>query len=178
MDEDDDRDLPAPVPVGALTAWHASPRAKDALGHMEHVGTRRAALERGLTLGRGFVLHEVRLAGGPALAIRDGVGSTHRLGGMIEEMETLLDLPFSFAGDLLTRNRGDDPDVAANLARAATDRGYALLTYVNAVEDAGSASFVVLDPASAPVVSRSDLTQAEAEHELSIGEAPAGPRGP
>lgn len=163
---------------GKLVLWHASRERRAALLPFTHLGTLSAALQRAGETGAGH-MHRVELSVGRSLEIRDMPQNQHHVAGLVEWLESNLVHPedhpdegssilsFSQVNDLLTACRTDaaPSSLAGGAAVAATLRGlgYDSLHYVNAWEDVGSRSWVVLDPAAARVVGIMPVAEAKGQ---------------
>lgn len=144
----------------SVKAYHAtSPNVSiQAILPFMHLGSLRAAQERGRQW-RLPSLYEFNLTVHKSLECRDGQGEQHAVEGMIEWLETVLNLKSAVVDDLLMKCRADQarglPASLAGgqgIARVLQRRGYDFLTYENAIEDPGSTGWIVLDPAHVTLV--------------------------
>lgn len=143
-----------------ITLWHASrARIAEAVPFM-HLGTREAALARAETFRAPFLLHEVELETRASLRVNDSVAAQHPVDGIVEWLETELGLDFALVDELLMKAREEQgagvPRSLAGggmVAAVLRERGIDALSYENEVEDPGSISWIVLDPARARIVS-------------------------
>ena len=113
-----------------------------------HLGTLKAAQDRG-----GKFLYKVSIAPGRSLEVSDDIGVTHNVLGLIERLETDLELDFHVVDDLMIAARaeaatGKPASLAGGAAVAAVLAKYGIdaLYYTNKIEDPGSVSWIVINP--------------------------------
>lgn len=149
------------APHGRIVAWHATSPSLliDKVIPFMHLGTHEAAVERGKRY-KSPVLYEFELNVTKPLECRDGMGAQHPVDGMIEWLETELQLGFQTVDRLLMQCRADQqrgipPSLAGGRAVASVlrRRGYDFLWYKNAIEDPGAISWIVIDPSHVRFIS-------------------------
>jgi hypothetical protein len=150
------------APHGKIVAWHATSLSLqiDKVLPFMHLGTYEAAVQRGKRY-KSFMLYEFELNVTKPLECRDGMGAQHPVEGMIEWLETKLQLRFQTVDRLLMQCRADQqrgipPSLAGGRAVASVlrRRGYDFLWYKNAIEDPGSISWIVIDPSHVMILDK------------------------
>jgi len=139
-------------PTGVVEVWHASETKIGSFRPFTHFGSRSAALHRARDLNiidRGF-LYRVSLKIDKSCWVRDSGQDQHPVDGLMEYLETALELPFDDVS-----NVGNDPDLAAELLAR---YGYDALVYHNGWEDAGSVSWIGLSPSKMNIISVERIT--------------------
>jgi hypothetical protein len=152
----------AVAPTGSVKAYHAtSPNVPiQKIMPFMHLGTLKAAQDRGKQWSSPAI-YEFDLMVQKPLRCRDGHGAQHPVVGMVEWLETELNLKYAMVDDLLMRCRADQergvpPSLAGGRAIASVlrKRGYDFLWYENEIEDPGSVSWIVIDPSHVKLVGR------------------------
>src|ERR1035437_510044 len=131
-----------------ITTWHSSNNTISNVIPFMHLGTQKAAKQRG-----GKNLYEFDLQIQKPLKINDAIGETHSVEGLTEYLETKLNLNTTVVDTILMACRKDQskgiPKSLAGgkaLATVLMRKGYDFLYYENQVEDLGSISWIVINP--------------------------------
>lgn len=145
-EEADEFDMTLLGPTGVFEVYHASPFQIEKFKPFTHFGTLEAAMHRARDLniiGRGF-LHKVKIDVTKSVEILDSGFDQHNLEGMITYLETMLALDYHEVESVLRA-----PVKAAKLLAR---YGYDTLYYKNRREDAGSDSWVCMQPKKIQII--------------------------
>lgn len=129
-------------PAQTLTLYHASPHTIERFHPFTHMGTERAALDRAdhmwKSWNKGFFLYECEVSIGRSVEGFDSGQGNHDVEGVMSALESELHLDFHEV-EAVYRDAQASADLLAQY-------GIDAIHYTNRQEDAGSISYILLQP--------------------------------